>query len=413
MSESNSPTSEYHVVTPAEHAGLTCRFLKPADFTLAEIPSTPPDFSDAGQFLPLAVAMTSVGPMVFSVAARPAFEDGAVSQWLEYICRKEGYPHSPVAETRIGGLPAVWCDATQAMDNGTVMKMRFVLLEDGGRLFQMSAMAPEIFWSVAVVKMEPMLASLELREVRGTVVALLPGRSAPLATPTLTPAPTAAATAPATAASEPPVSQASEPTLESARLQPADLIALALADDVASLDADHPVNANLRDRGVGLVPRVAGIDTGSKSVRLAAGAVEGFFRLPFGWHAIDDGRRTLIFDAGGCLQVNLSQRLHEGRTLAEMGHELLLQYLENQPDLPMVESRMGELVVSGVRNVTIGPEVLDQFFMVRDLGWEGRYLVAKISATSEHTVRGLNLAGDIMATFSRLDEGEPGADANA
>jgi hypothetical protein len=53
------------------------------------------------------------------------------------------------------------------------MRMRFVLLEDGGRLFQMSAMAPDPFWAAAIEKMTPMLESLELRESRGTSVPLI------------------------------------------------------------------------------------------------------------------------------------------------------------------------------------------------------------------------------------------------
>jgi hypothetical protein len=160
------------------HAGLTCRFLKPADFKIADLPAEEVDFSKGPQFIPLALAITPYGPMVFTIAARPAFDDGAVSQWLEYICKAEGYAHTPVKETRIGDLPAVTCDATQKADDVT-MTMRFVLFEDGGRLFQMTAMAPDPLWKSAIEKMAPMLASLELRESRGTQVALFPDQPAP------------------------------------------------------------------------------------------------------------------------------------------------------------------------------------------------------------------------------------------
>lgn len=395
MSSSIPEGYAYQVVAPQAHEGLTCRFLKPPDFNLADMPPETPDFSDGAKFMPLAVAMSPYGPMVFSLAARPAFDDGAVSQWLEYICGQEGYPHSPVTATRIGNLPAVTCDATQQADDGTPMKMRFVLLEDGGRLFQMAAMAPDPFWSAALQKMSPMLASFELREMRGTKVPLLPG-SPPPEPPATEPTPTASQSTPVT--TEPPPA-APTPTEPTAVLKPAELIALALADDAASLDPEHRINANLRDRGAGLVPRVVGTDAATKSARLAAGAVEGFFRVPFGWHVVDDGKRTLIFDADGRIQVNLSQRLHEGASTTEFARQLLQPYLEQQPDLPTIETNLSGIAAAGVRGVTIESAKLDQYFFVRDVGRAGRYLVARVTAVSEDSTRALDLVGDIVATF--------------
>lgn len=393
---------EYHVVAPGAHAGLTCRFLKPAEFQLADLPAETPDFSEGAKFMPLAVAMTQYGPMVFSLAARPAFDDGTVSQWLEYICGQEGYPHSPVTATSVGNLPAVTCDATQKADDGTPMKMRFVLLEDGGRLIQMAAMAPEVFWSAALKKMSPMLESFELREVRGSKVPLLPGEPPPQprapetppvasATPVVETKPPPAASAPAS-----PAPTSSEPV---PLLKPEEIRALALADDAASLDPEQEFNANLRNRGIGLVPRVAGVDPATKSVRIAAGAVEGFFRVPFGWHVIDDGKRTLVFDAAGRIQVNLTLRRHEGAATADFAAQLLQQYLDQQPELPTIQRMLANIAVSAVRGVTIGSEKLDQYFLVRDVGRDGLYLVAKVNTSAEDCARAMDLAGDIVATF--------------
>lgn len=71
---------DYHVVAATARPGLTCRFLKPADFTVADLPAETPDFTTTAQFMPLAVAMSSYGPMVFTLAARPAFGNGTVAQ---------------------------------------------------------------------------------------------------------------------------------------------------------------------------------------------------------------------------------------------------------------------------------------------------------------------------------------------
>ena len=397
MSDTIPSGYDWHVVALADHAGLTCRFLKPADFTIAELPPETPDFSDGATFMPLAVAMTSYGPMVFTVAARPAFDDGAVSQWLEFICDKEGYPHSEITETRIGALPAVTCDATQQATDGTAMRMRFVLLEDGGRIFQMSAMAPDALWSAVIEKMTPMLASFELRESRGTQVQLLPG--VPLPTPpTENISPESLPTEAASAASPAP---AAEP---SATMTPEEFIALALAEDAASLDPEHPVNANLRNRGVGFVPRIVSTDAETRCAVLAASAVEGFLRVPFGWHVNDDGRRTLVFDAGGRIQISLNQRAHEGASEAECARHLIQPHLENEPGLPHIEHSMGGIAAAGVRGVNVEGAVLDQFFLVRDLGREGRHLVARVTATAEDMKRALDLAGDIMATFRKAED---------
>jgi hypothetical protein len=393
---------EYHVAAPEQHAGLRCRFLKPTDFTLADVPPETPDFSNGAQFMPLAVALTQFGPMVFTVAVRPAFDDGTVAEWLNFICGKEGYPHGPITATHIGPLPAVTCDATQAVEGG-VMKMRFVLLEDGGRLYQMAAMAPEPLWGSAIEKLAPMLASLELREVRGTKTALMPGESVPAQEPA--PAPAPASSAEPAPSAEPDPAPAPSPTANppTAKLTPDEMAALALADDDSSLDPEQTLNANLRDRGVGLVPRVVSIDLPGKCAMVAAGAVVGFFRVPLGWHVIDDGRRTLVFDPDNKIQINLSQRLHEGASPKDFARACLDQYLATQPDLPMAVMEHDGVFAAGVRGLKIGDETLDQCFFVRDLGREGLLLVARATASAEDSRRALDLAGDIVATFSAPD----------
>ena len=90
--------------------------------------------------------------------------------------------------------------------------------------------------------------------------------------------------------------------------RPTQAVDVALADDTASLDPDHPINARLRDNGIGLVPRVIMVATRDKFASLGAAAIESVFRVPFGWHVIDDGKRTLVFDPGGSVQINLDLR---------------------------------------------------------------------------------------------------------
>lgn len=396
---SDSTGSPYHVVVPTGHEGLTCRFLKPDDFKLADVDPTPPDFNNAASFMPLAVAMTHYGPMVFSVAARPAFEDGTVAQWLRYLCEAEGFKPGPITTSKVGAHPAVACDVLQHAD-GVVMKSRLSLFEDGGRLFQVGLTAPEPFWDSALRKFTPMVESFELREVRGTRVPLHPGEEPPAIAQPEPPAPAPvpapdSATAPSAAPNEPP----------RARMNAAELRAAALADNPGTLDPEHPTNANLRDRGVGLVPRIARIDPERRIAILGAGAIVGFIRVPFGWHVIDDGRRTLIFDGAHGVQVNLSLRPTGGRSTVEHARSLIKPHLEQQPDLPVIEVVLEEIACAAVRGVRIESEILDQYFLVRDIGRDGLHLVARVTASQADSTRAMDLAGDMVATFAQ----EPGS----
>jgi hypothetical protein len=164
-----------YVVAPESLPALRCRFLKPRDFRVSPLPIEEHDFSRRTAFLPLVVTLTPRGPLVFSVAARPAQPDGRVSHWLEQLCRNQGFVRGPIAPSRLGASPAVTCDAIQK-GYGVVMKMRLLLMEDGGRLFQINAMAPEALWPAAEKRFLPMLESFQLAEVHGPTVPLLPDR---------------------------------------------------------------------------------------------------------------------------------------------------------------------------------------------------------------------------------------------
>ena len=119
----------------------------------------------------------------------------------------------------------------------------------------------------------------------------------------------------------------------------------------------------------------------------------------FGWHVIDDGRRTLVFDADGRIQVSLSQRGSNGATPSAHARQLLEQYLERQPDLPKIEATLDQISAAGLRGVDVDGVCLDQYFLIRDLGRPDSHLVARVTATAEDARRALDLAGDLLATF--------------
>lgn len=373
----------YHVMQPEGRAFLSCRVLLQENFKVADLPAETIDFEDPTKSLPLVVAVSPMGPMVFAVATRPAYGDGATSQWLEFLLTKDGFKYDEIRRTMVGIYPAVMCDALQDSD-GMTMRSRMVLLEDGGRMLTMSAMAPDELWSAVEARFTTMINSFEFQHDKGATAALFPGEALP-------------ASATGLSTNDAATTSTTE-DLPTARLTAAEFAAVVLADDATSFDQDSGINANLRDRGVGLVPRVLSIDANEKSARLGAGAIEAIVRVPFGWYALDDGRRTLVFDGENRIQINLSLRQLEGDSLAAYARALVEPYLEREPDLPVAELAFADgLFGAGVRGASIEGETLDQVFIVRQATRDGFVLVARVTATSEDSVRAMNLAGDIMA----------------
>jgi hypothetical protein len=184
----------------------------------------------------------------------------------------------------------------------------------------------------------------------------------------------------------------------SARLTSEAFAELARASDATSFDQNAGMNADFRDHGVGLVPRILSINPEEKSAWLGAGAIGAVLRLPFGWFATDDGRRTLVFDDDGRIQISLKLRRYGGGSLEDLARRLVEPYLKRDPALPVAMFKFeGGIAGAGVRGAEVDGESLDQVFLVRPASRPGYVLVASISAQGEDSRIALNLAGDILA----------------
>ena len=381
LMEDHTPSS-HEVISPAGREFLTCRFLRPADFRRAELPEQEIDFEKHATFLPLAVCIANYGPVVFTVAARPAFEDGSVSDWLRFLAREENFELDEVRTTQIGTLAGVEALVLQRQEDMTV-RLRLVLIENGGRLFQLSGMAPVQLWPGAEKVLGEMIASFELAVDQGSTTPLehAPEANSPEEAPEPQPTPAA--------------------ETETAELTPGSWAELVRADSAASLDPEAPINANLRDRGVGFVPRVHRLDESLKAAYVACGAIEGGFRVPFGWHAIDDGRRVLVFDADNRMQISVNLRAWDGE-LEALGEALTAEYVQQQPDVETFAQAHGDIHVAGVRGLHIDGEVLNQGFVIRRVRDDNLVLVARATGAGDDIRLALNLAGDIVGGFKPL-----------
>ncbi len=409
---------------PARVADLACRFDRPSDWVLAELPPELPDFAAVAEFAPLVVAMAPFAALVFSVGARPVYGDGTLSDWLGWLAREAGYDPGPIEAETGGSLPAVACWAMQFAD-GTPMRMRLVLAEDGGRLIQLAAMAPQSLWSAVHETFRQMLGSFVLLRPRGSSTLLAPAgvelpassyepwpaaaSASPAAnSPTDAQAPEVAAATDEAAAAPAPAGDgaASDDNATAIATVPAEadadevpdydpgelatFAAVALADDPGTLSQDDELNQRLLQSGAGFAAPLAvahGRDARCADVR--CGALLAVLRVPYGWRVLDDSRRTLVHDGDGGVQIQLDLRRHGGWSAHEFLRSLADELRTAWPELTTHRLRLRGVETMLVQGLLDGDEPLAQTYMLRPAG-EDRFLVVRTTCRPADLTR----AGD-------------------
>jgi hypothetical protein len=365
---------------PARIADLAFSYLRPANFNVIDLPDEKPDFEKPTTFFPLQLAMAGYGAVLFSVAARPAYDDGSIQDWAEFLSKETNVQIISLEPGVLGGLPAVIVEVLQQTDAG-VMRMRTALLEDGKRLINVSIMAPDAIWASVEPTLRMSFMSFRLAEPRGTVTPL-----------------TRAAAQKVAGKAQPAVK---EPNDEETKAddKPVPAAELALADDAGTLNPDHPVNVRLRDGGAGLTPRVLEMNQEEKYAVIGAGAVVATFKVPFGWHAMDDGKRTLIFDAAGKIQISLNLRRDDGNHRALL-EQIMAQARKEQPAIdPFLVDFAPDLPGLVLRNYRDGEDVLVQAFVVKQVRDDGLAHVARVTAAQPDMARAMNLAEVILRSL--------------
>ena len=356
---------------PSRIAQLGFTVGLPADWISHPLPDEQPDFTDPSRLVPLAAVTAPHAAIIWAAAARPAYGDGTLSDWARYLIAQHGLSLRALGEDQLGSLPALVGEAVQDSEVGP-LRVRFAFAEDGGRLINLTLTAPEMLADAVVPLWFGSLASFALDEARGSTVPLWP----------------AVVPAHATSAGREPddamraAAERPGPEVPGAESQGTDGPgAHARAEGAATLDAEHPVNRRLRGSGVGLVPRVVEVDAARQCATVACGAITAQLTLPLGWHVIDDGRRVLVFEPSGEVQVHLDLLTCEGS-----GHEGVLDQLEAQarrdhPAPAFTRLRSGLVTVLAVRDIADGDQPLEQFHLVVDGPGPGHLLRARVTAT--------------------------------
>jgi len=362
-------------------APLEFTILVPPGWERVMPPNQSPDFSDPKAFLALAIFTHPMIYGIVSIVARPAYGDGTLLDWLRYLAREQGFDVELCEPFTAGGKPAVSIVATQDQEQGQV-RLRVALIEDGGSMIVATGMAPVEHWMSAQGMMEMMISSFALTKPQGRTARLTPDD----------PEPAPAASAPSSPEAAPPSSP--EPAAAPSAPGAGSYAPFALSDDATTLDPEHPTNVSLRDNGGGLVPRVLSVDKERWVAFVGAGAIEAILPAPLGWHVIDDGKRTLMFDRLHDIQVNLNLIDPAGAGPDAIFNEILADVAKESPETKYNLTDLEGMPAMVLRDVVIDGTTLQQLYLLKPVPHrpEMRLKIRATLSDPQHIV----LVGDLV-----------------
>lgn len=339
---------------PARIADLAFRIATPQDWNLVDLPADQVDFSEPGAFFPLMVAAAPWAAIVLTVAARPGFEDGTLQDWTLYLVDSLNIRPTALAPVAIGNVQGLVGAGMQEQE-GTRLQVRFAFFEDGGRLVYLGLMAPEAISGSVEPVWKTAIQSFVLEEPKGQSVPVGPGlgfmpESAPEPPP------------PQPAAVEPEPQPEATPTAPQFTVE--ELGYYAKSDNSDTLDPEHPINARLRDQGVGFTPNLIEVDTDAKFAKLGAGSIAALIRVALGWHVIDDGKRTVVLDPAGKIQINLSLIATNGRDVNQIMDAIQAEAVQSYPNPEFLRLQDGDVWGLAIRNIAVNGEPVEQVHLL-------------------------------------------------
>jgi len=172
---------------PPKIADLGFSIDVPNGFIAPPIPDETPDFDKPTVVTPLAVFAAQIALALVTVSARPAYADGAVMDWAQYLCSENGITLTALMPGTVGGEsggqkwgghPAILAEGHQTQD-GTLLKMVMAFIEDGKRLVIVHAMCPDELAPSYLALLQQSVHSIALTNPRGPTAPLVPGMSVP------------------------------------------------------------------------------------------------------------------------------------------------------------------------------------------------------------------------------------------
>ncbi len=347
------------IITPAI-SRLAFAIDCPAGWNPLDLPGQTPDFDEPTSFMALAVLMPTPAdaPILLSIGARPAYSDGSVHDWTQFVMGKNNMTIAALMPGRVNGFPAIRAAATQPGDDG-LMRLSIAFLEDGQSLIQLSAMAPAEVWPSVETLFERMIDSFAMIRPQGATVPLVPGQPPPL--------------------------------------NDANFKALALSEEASSLtDPEQKMNASMRDNGIGLLPRALSIHEEQRYAMMGCGSIMAAVPVPFGWHILDDGKRALVYTGDNAIQINLSLIPTGGMTIDQGMEQIIAGMLKEQPQVEHHKLDLEGTPALAFKGLVIGGETLNQVFMfTRDDG-KGSVMQTRVTSGEADQYRAMDCAGLIL-----------------
>ncbi|MGJ5820568.1 hypothetical protein [Paludibaculum fermentans] len=363
---------------PARLADLGFEISVPSDWTVHDLPLEDVDFSNPIAFAPLMVATSPVAVVALTVSARPAYDNGSVRDWVTYLLENNEIQMTAGGPREVGPLEGIMALGRQNQE-GTWLDHRFFIFEDGGRLVNVNLMAPESIAGSFEPVWQAVMEYFKLSAPKGqtTPVSYVPPP-----------------------AEEPQAAPEVEATTQTPAEKPAGFARYALAEDTASLDPDNSVNTNLRESGQGLTPRIKAEDSEARKVTIAAGAIAALVDVPMGWYVMDDGKRTLVFEPTGEVQINLNVIPRFLRSADEILDNLQREADDSYDDPKVLRVSEGGLYGLSIRNIFDNGVEIEQLHLLRD-GRNGSTMVrARVTATPGRMVDAANLGELILKSVS-------------
>lgn len=385
MSES---TGFSWVDVPARVADLEFRIAVPSDWKSHELPQEDVDFSTPAIFLPLLLVSAPWAAVVLTVAARPGFENGTLQDWSLFLLSDQGIRPTIFAPAMIGNLQGLTGVGTQEQE-GTQLEIRFAFCEDGGRLMMFGLMAPAAISAPLEPVWKTALESFELARPQGQTVPVQ--------------AEEAAAAEPAAVMPEvPEVPEVPEslPAPDPTGFTESDMGNYAKAGDTATLDPEHPFNARMREQAVGFTPNLLASDPVAKTAKIGAGALRAIIQVAFGWHVIDDGRRTMVLDPDGKIQISLSVIPTDGRGMEQILDEIQGEAEQSYPNPEFLRLADGGIWGLFIRGIAVEGEDVEQLHMLYAWADESAVMRARVTADPASMRFAANYADLILKSAS-------------
>jgi Tol biopolymer transport system component len=176
-----SPERAAYVRMTVENSdpALTFSCEIPADWEQTAMPPIDVDFADPAVMRPLCLFGPTYATIFFTVGTRPLVPGLSPAGALAALAGAQGYTIGDVRPVTLRAGAGAEAEASQRSGNDA-LRGRMVMLEDGGRLFSIVAMAPAPLWQGARHLLDPIVESFALANPSGPTVAVFEQGGDPL-----------------------------------------------------------------------------------------------------------------------------------------------------------------------------------------------------------------------------------------